>query len=97
MLADDQRTREAALLLGQLRGQDALRPAALHRVLGDQGALAVAVLGDDEQLGVVLGDIHRQHPVLDAVDLAGDVHPLHSAGVPSHRPHVLLGEARGVP
>src|SRR6185369_17649747 len=43
--------------------------------------------------GVVAGDVHRQHPVV----LAGDVHPFDATGVASHRPHVLLGEAGGVP
>jgi hypothetical protein len=71
VLTDDQRPGEAALLRGQLRGQHAFGAAALDRVLGYLGALAIAVFGDDEELGVVAGDVHRQHAIGDAVDLGG--------------------------
>ena len=40
--------------------------AALHRVLGDARALAPAVLGDDEQVRVVLRDVDLDHLVLAA-------------------------------
>src|SRR5262249_43684089 len=43
VLADDQRTGEAPLLLGQFRGEDAFRAAALDRVFRHRRALAVAV------------------------------------------------------
>ena len=87
---------QPALLRRQLRRQHALGAAPLDRVLGDRGALAVAVLGDHEQLGVVAGDVHGQHAVRLAADLAGDVHPLDAGGVATHRAHRLLREARGV-
>ena len=92
--ADDQGAGEAALLSVRFAGQPALGPTALDRVLGDRGPLAVAVLGDDEQLGVLAGDVHRQHPVL--ARSGGDVHALDAGGVAAHRPDVVLAEARSV-
>src|SRR3954452_15643618 len=57
VLADDQSAGETALLLGQLDRLHAHRAAALARVVGDRGALAVAVVGHDEELGVVPRDV----------------------------------------
>src|SRR5215211_5966898 len=96
MLADNQGAGEAALLLRQLDGQHALRAAALRRVLGDLRALAIAVLGDDQQLGLVAGDVHREDAVLLPADLALDVHSLDAGGVAAHRAHLGLREAGGV-
>ena len=96
MLADDQRPGQPALLRRQLHRQHALGAAPLDRVFRDRRALAVAVLGDHEELGVVAGDVHGQHAVGLSADLARDVHPLDARGVAAHRSHRLLGEARGV-
>ena len=92
VLAHDQRAGERALALGQLDRLDALRAAALDRVVGDRGALAEAVLGHDEQLGVVARDVHREHRVA----LLGHVHAAHAGRVAAHRPHPRLVEARRV-
>ncbi len=59
-------------------------------VLADLGALAVAVLGDDEQVHVVARDIHGDDPAVLA-----DVHPAHAGGVAAHRAGVGLGKAHG--
>ncbi len=63
-VANDPRAREAALAFGQLRGLHAHRPAALHRVVADARPLAVAVLGDDEEVRVVDGDVDLDHLVI---------------------------------
>ena len=90
VLAHDERAREAALFLGQADRLDAFGAAVGLAVLADLGALAVAVLGDDEQVHVVAGDVHRDHPAVLA-----DVHAAHAGGVAPHRAHVGLGEAHG--
>ena len=74
-----------ALLGRQLDRQHALG-APLDRVLGDLGALAVPVLGDDEQLAVRARHVERE----DAVALVGHVHPLDPGRVAAHRPRTSL-------
>src|ERR671920_368615 len=73
---DDERTGEAALRLGQLDRQDALRSARRLAVLVDPRALAVAGVGDDEQVHVVAGDVHGND-----LALLPHVHAAHAAGV----------------
>ena len=63
-VADDAGAGEGALRLGELDRLHAHAAAALDRVVGDARALAVAVLGDDEQVGVVLRDVDRDHLVV---------------------------------
>ena len=82
---------EAAALLGELDRLDALGAARGLAVLVDRRALAVAALGDDEQLLLVARDVHRE----DRVVLAADVHAAHAGGVAAHRARVVLVEADG--
>src|SRR5580704_17449986 len=63
VLAYHQRTGERALLLGQSDRLDAFGAAVGLTILRDLGALAVAVLGDDQQVHVVASDVHRDHAV----------------------------------
>ena len=62
MLAHDERPGQAALALGEADRLDAFGATAGFAVLADLGALAIAVLGDDEQVHVVARDVHRDHP-----------------------------------
>ena len=79
--------REVALALGHLDGVDALTAAILLRVVRDRRALAVAALGDDEQIAVAVSDFHAQnaHAVLHT-DTAN------AAGIAAGGAHLLLGE-----
>ena len=70
---------------------DALGAARRQPVLVDRRALAVAVLGHDEQVLAGARDVHREHEVA----LARDVHAAHAAGAAAHRPGVALAEADG--
>src|SRR5581483_1697782 len=70
---DDARTGEMAAGLGQLDRLHAHAAAALARVVGHACALAVAVLGDHEQVGVVGGDRNGDHLVVTA-----QTHALHA-------------------
>src|SRR5213078_3081679 len=58
------RARELALRLRELNRLHAHPAAALARVLADPRALAVAVLGHDEQVRVVVRDGDRDHLVV---------------------------------
>src|SRR5581483_6481690 len=87
-VADDARADEVAARLVELDGLDAHSAAALDRVLGDACSLAEAVLGHDEQVGVVLGAVDRDHLVAGAELNAGV--PIRVA---AHRPGVCLVEA----
>src|SRR6266481_2811755 len=65
-VANDSGAGERALRLGQLNCLDTHPASALARVVGDACPLAVAVLGDDEQIGVVLSDVERDDLVVTA-------------------------------
>src|SRR4029077_6384196 len=74
--------------VGQL---DRLHPeaaTALAWVLADRGSLAVSLLGDDEQVVVVAGDVDLDHLVVLA-----EAHALDAGGRAAHRARALLGEA----
>src|SRR5258708_38740877 len=78
-----------AVPLAGLDRDHALRAAAVARVLGDRGALAVAVLGGGEDaLGLVLRHQERDH-----LAALGDVHAAHAARAPTPGAHVVLVEA----
>ena len=63
----------------------------MRRKLGDLGALAVAVLADDEDAESFFDDVHADHLVTGAqADTA------HAAGHAAHRAGVLLVEADGL-
>src|SRR5918998_745671 len=73
---DDPHAGQLAALPVGLHGDNALAAAALRPVLGDGRALAEAALGEQEQIGRVVGDnVHRQDHVAfgerDALDTAG--------------------------
>src|SRR5262249_34493603 len=86
-VAHHARADEVAALPGELHGLDAYAAAALDRVLGDARPLAVAVLGHDEEIRVVLGDVDRDHLVALAELHAGD-----ARRVATHRTDVGLVE-----
>src|SRR5438270_8556236 len=92
-VADDACSGELALRLRQLNRLDTEAAAALAWVVGESRALAVAVLGHDENVALV-----------DADNVGGDhlvalpeAHPLDPAGVAAHRPRVVLAEADRLP
>ena len=90
-LAHDAGAGEASLALDELRGLDPHRAAALDRILGDAGALAPPVLGDDEQIGVVGGDVDLDHLVV-----APELHAGDARGGTAHGAHVALVESDGL-
>src|SRR5207302_641108 len=92
VLAHDERARERALALGEPDRLDAFGAALGLAVLGDLRALAVAVLGYDEQVHVVTRDVHRDH-----APVAADVHAADAGRVAPHGAHIGLGEAHGEP
>ena len=63
-------------------------PRPFDRVVADTRALAVAVLGDDEQVRVVDGDVDLDDLVVPAQLHAGD-----ARGVAAHRSRLLAVEA----
>src|SRR3989475_5434104 len=69
---------------------DALAGPALQAVLVERRALAVAALGDRQDLGALLHDVARD-------DLVALVHldATHAGGAAPHRPHLVFGEADG--
>src|SRR5437868_12309816 len=79
---------ERALRLGELDRLHAHAAAALDRIVGDARALAVSVLGDDEEIGVVLRDVDGDDLVPRAQPHAG-----HAGRVAAHRADFLLVEA----
>src|SRR5436309_16088565 len=70
--------------LGRL---DALPAAPLARVMGEQRALAVSRVGDDEQFAVRIHDVERHDLVVAADAHAGD-----PGRRTTHGPHVGLPE-----
>ena len=91
-VAHDAGAGEPSLRLDQLDGLDAHRAATLDRVLGDARALAPAVLGHDEEVGVVGGDVDLDHLVVSA-----ELHPGDAGGRSAHRANVLLREPHRLP
>src|SRR6185437_787911 len=87
-VADDHRPGQAPARLGVADSEHAHRAAALGRILLDPGALAEAVLRDDEQVLLVTGDLDGDHLVALAQLHAGD-----AGRIAAHRPDVLLGVA----
>ena len=83
-VAHDPRAGESPLALDQLHRLHAHRPAALDRVVADTRALAVAVLGDDEEVGVVVGDVE-----LDDLVAAPKLHACDARRVAPHRARLL--------
>src|SRR5436309_1942344 len=69
---------------------DALAGATLQAVLVERRALAVAALGDCEDLRALLHDVGRD----DLVTLV-HVDAAHAGGAAAHRSHLVLGEADG--
>src|SRR5688500_16387502 len=80
---------ELAASLRELNRLHAHGPTALGRVLVDEGALAVAVPRHDEKVGVITGDVGGDHLVVLA-----QAHPDDTRRRATHRPDLLLGEAR---
>ena len=68
---------------------DALAAAVLAPELGQRHALAVAGLGQDEQVAVGLDDAHPD----DRIALAGEPDADDAGRVAAHRPDLVLGEA----
>ena len=65
--------------MGHGDGVHALAAAMVLGVLLDLRALAVALLGDDEEVGAGAGDFHAQH-----VGVGGHVHAAHAHGAAAH-------------
>src|ERR1051325_11353897 len=82
------RPRKLAARLGELDGLHTEPAAALDRVVGHPGPLAEALVGDDEDVVVLLRDGGRD----DLVALA-EAHALHARGRAAHRPNLGLVEA----
>src|SRR5207248_11028674 len=82
---------EPAACLGQLDRLHAEAAAAGEPVLVDPRPLAVAVLGHDEQIRVVRGDVDLDH----LVGLA-ELHALHALGRTAHRADGALVETHGL-
>src|SRR5205814_1630758 len=88
-IANDAGSDQPTLALHELRRLDAEAATALARIVRELRALAVAVLGDDEQVALVgADDVHRDHLVALA-----QTHALDTAGVATHRARLLLDEA----
>src|SRR5215216_1329076 len=90
LVLHDQGPGQEAAGLGQLGGLDALDAPALAGVLLQRGALAVAGVGDHQQVGVRADHLHGQHLVV-----ASQPHGGHAARLPTHRADVGLAEAYG--
>src|SRR5918997_3208795 len=87
--ADDPHAGELAALPVGLHGDHALPAASLRPVLGEGRALAEAALGEQEQVGRVVGDhVHRQDHVVP-----GERDALDPAGGTAHGPRLGLLEA----
>jgi hypothetical protein len=71
--ANDPGAHQPALRLGELDSLHAESAATLHRVFGHTRPLSVPVLGNDEEIGVGLGDVDRDHLVVSP-----QTHTLHT-------------------
>src|SRR6266516_2811087 len=72
-------------------GDDAAGGPMLDRELAQRHALAIALLGHHQELLGGIDDLHADHLVPRPQADAGDAHR-----VPTHRPHLVLMEARGL-
>src|ERR687890_333166 len=87
--ADDPHAGELAALPVGLHGDHALPAASLRPVLGEGRALAEAALGQQEQVGRVVGDhVHRKYHVVP-----GERDALDPTGGAAHGPRLGLLEA----
>src|SRR5262249_48895728 len=88
LVADGEQVDHLAVALAGADVDQPLAAAALHAVLVDLGAFAVAVLADGQQRLVAAADDHVD-------DLLAVLRPDAPAagGAAAHRPHVVLGEA----
>ena len=82
---------EIALLLRHLDGEDALAAAVLQRVVGHRGALAVAALGDHEQVARAATDLHTQD-----LGTLGHRDTAHAARIAAGLAHLILAEHNGL-
>src|SRR5436305_3209761 len=89
---DHERGDDVAASSGELDALDAHRAPALTRETLELGALAVAGVGDDEDVDVVTRQVARH----DLVALT-KAHADDAGGRAAHRSHRLLGEADGLP
>src|SRR5699024_10840938 len=87
---DDESSHQVSALLGDLGNPDSQTAAALQAVYVDGSALGVAGLGDNEDVGVGLDDVHRQQLVV-----ALELHTGDASGDPAQRSDRLVigGEA----
>src|SRR5262245_19059237 len=89
VLVDQHRADDRAVALRDLDRDHALPAAAVARILGDRGALAVAVGGGGEHgTRLVLRREHAHHALLRA-----EFHAAHAGRLAAHWPHVALLEA----
>src|SRR5258706_10699141 len=88
---DLQRAHDAAVALRRLNTDDALTPAALHRVLLERRELAVAVRGGRHDRPRADDDERDE-----LVSRTGQLQPAHARGVATHRSHVAFGETDGL-
>src|SRR6185312_13808195 len=94
LVGDEAATHDLAVALGGLDGDDAEAAAALDRVLGDRGALAVAVLAHGHERG---RRVAREGLAGDDLVLFAQADALDAARGAAHGAHLLLGEADGAP
>ena len=94
VVGDEAAADDLAVALGGLDGDDADAAAPLDRVLGDGGALAVAVLahGHERRRRVA-----REGLAGDDLVLFAQADALDAASGAAHAAHLLLGEADGAP
>src|SRR5690606_15366805 len=88
VVTDQLRADDLAVALVGLDGDHALAAAALQRVFGDRGALAVAVLGSGQHAAFLAHD----DEVSDDLALR-KANATHAGGIAAHGAHVLLVEA----
>ena len=76
---DDLHGRKLALLRRHGNGKHALAAAVVQRIVGNGGALAIAFLGDYEQLSARAGDFHAKH-----AHASGNRHATHAHVIAAH-------------